>query len=358
MLSTATRHSITEVLGLVQKTVLNAATEVEEEALARVAALNSELQILRVELNTSRAELQDAKLERDDVRKNLHESELQMTGYERELVQMRATACLTTIDNLRREVNHWKEQAKNWQDHYTRVEQDRCGLSTELLTLSRSAFSESPSKPHNASEYIKGSSSSTRPPAYKSVLPPSPLNTALLAESASVRRNPLTKPPSASRPDHADGALSFQKPSKGAAAKQAQTSAQPPRQIFVRRVQAVIQVKEEEDSALENDEDQDEEDLGSIRTVKRRSRVIQDEDEDDDGDDLSSKSSDNEAALDQAFDGAEESGDELAFTGPSAASRSSAQSVRQKKRNAGAVDVTPTKRRKVALRDQTPAKRR
>ena len=33
---------------------------------------------------------------------------------------------LETITQLRRELNQWKDQAKNWQDHFLRVEEERC----------------------------------------------------------------------------------------------------------------------------------------------------------------------------------------------------------------------------------------
>ncbi|KAF9499005.1 hypothetical protein BDN71DRAFT_1442476 [Pleurotus eryngii] len=37
-----------------------------------------------------------------------------------------------TIAQLRREVAQWKDQAQNWQEHFLRVEEQRCALSTRL----------------------------------------------------------------------------------------------------------------------------------------------------------------------------------------------------------------------------------
>jgi len=36
---------------------------------------------------------------------------------------------------LQRETNHWKDQAKNWQEHFLRVEQERCSLSSRMDEL-------------------------------------------------------------------------------------------------------------------------------------------------------------------------------------------------------------------------------
>jgi len=36
---------------------------------------------------------------------------------------------------LQRETNQWKDQAKNWQEHFLRVEQERCSLSSRVDEL-------------------------------------------------------------------------------------------------------------------------------------------------------------------------------------------------------------------------------
>jgi predicted PurR-regulated permease PerM len=33
---------------------------------------------------------------------------------------------LETITQLRRELNQWKDQTRNWQEHFLRVEEERC----------------------------------------------------------------------------------------------------------------------------------------------------------------------------------------------------------------------------------------
>jgi hypothetical protein len=38
----------------------------------------------------------------------------------------------TTIAQLHREVTQWKDQSRNWQEHFLRVEQERCRLTVLL----------------------------------------------------------------------------------------------------------------------------------------------------------------------------------------------------------------------------------
>jgi hypothetical protein len=46
-----------------------------------------------------------------------------------------STSQLETITQLRREVNQWKDQSKNWQEHFLRVEQERCAQSSRIDEL-------------------------------------------------------------------------------------------------------------------------------------------------------------------------------------------------------------------------------
>ncbi|KAJ7781801.1 hypothetical protein DFH07DRAFT_791686 [Mycena maculata] len=297
MLSAATKSSLADVLGLVQKTVLSAASELEDEAQSQVARISSEAREARRERDEARTERDEARVERDKALKDLHAADVAASKHENELLQMRAT-----VSALEREVVVWKEQAKNWQDHYTRVEQDRCGLSTELLTLSRSALTESPPKQYSdlaPSSTKRASTSSNRPPTYKSAIPPSPSGSDSPLQSISTQRNPRTpasksaKPSASGRaelpPYHPADASTFvsgasqssgpQRPATKASAKQIQTPSQAPRQIFVRRVQAIVHVKEESDDEFI---DEEEEASDPVRPVERRRNglVVHDEDED------------------------------------------------------------------------------
>ncbi|KAJ7147095.1 hypothetical protein C8R43DRAFT_1011814 [Mycena crocata] len=371
MLSATTRNSIAEVLGLIQKTVLNAASELEDEAQSQVARISSEAQ-------EARSERDEARHERDEALKELHTADIAAAKHENEISKLRAT-----VESLQREVVHWKEQAKNWQDHYTRVEQDRCGLSTELLTLSRSALTETPPKRSDAAPISvskRASTSSNRPPAYKSAIPPSPTDSDSPLQSINTNRNPRTpasKPAKQSAsgrtelpPYHAaDPSTSLSGGSQGSAqqsrsakvsAKQTQTQSQPPRQIFVRRVHAVVHVKEEEG---DDDEFEDEEEAsGSVRLVKRRHSGLMIQDDED-----GSSSDDGIGEVGHSRD--EESGDELTmnlrqevYGGIHPVLRTPQETIRVKRAANGPQqsEATPTKRRRVSDtgRAKAPAKRK
>ncbi|KAJ7025354.1 hypothetical protein C8F04DRAFT_137326 [Mycena alexandri] len=390
-LSAATKNSLTEVLSLVQKTVLNAASELEDEAQSQVARLHSEL-------NVARSERDEARNERDEALKSLHVAEITASKHANELAQMRAT-----VENLQREVVHWKEQAKNWQDHYTRVEQDRCGLSTELLTLSRSALTESPPKHYYSnsapnSHMKRSSTSSNRPPAYKSAIPPSPSESDSPLQSVSAPRNPRTpasKPVRQQQPVSArselppyhsadasasesgsavnrsggSGGVAQQQPPRSAKAAgkqpQVQTPSQAPRQIFVRRVHAVVHVKEEEgDDDLEDDEEESAEVPDSnVRLVKRRRSGLMVQDDDD----VRSASGSEAEGAPRGRD--EESGDELMmdsrqeiYGGVHPVLPTPQPTLRLKRlaNVAPQAEATPTKRRRVsdAARVKVPAKKK
>ncbi|KAJ7695940.1 hypothetical protein B0H17DRAFT_1198266 [Mycena rosella] len=365
MLTVATKKSLAEVLSLLQKTVLNAESELEDEAQSQVARISSEAH--------------EARRERDDALKSLHAAEMTASRHENELTKLRAT-----IESLQREVVHWKEQAKNWQDHYTRVEQDRCGLSTELLTLSRSALTESPPKQVPSSVTKRASTSSNRPPAYKSAMPPSPTesDSPLQSVSAQLHRPRTPAPKSAAKqapsgrtelpPYHSDDAStsistgnqgSTQQPRSTGKAKAKQavlTPSQAPRQIFVRRVQAVVHVKQEED---DEDFEDEEEEVDAVRLVKRRRSALAIQDDDESG--SGSEAGEGQHARD------EESGDELmmnhhqeVYGGVHPVLPTPQASTIRAKRTAANVpqqpEASPTKRRRVSdtARAKVPTKRK
>ncbi|KAJ7175974.1 hypothetical protein C8R46DRAFT_1347443 [Mycena filopes] len=390
-LSAATKSSLTEVLGLVQKTVLNAASELEDEAQSQVARLNSQVN--------------EARSERDDALKSLHVAQIAASTHGNELAHMRATVSgfyieetlsnMPQIENLQREVVHWKEQAKNWQDHYTRVEQDRCGLSTELLTLSRSALTESPPKHYSTSapnsHMKRASTSSNRPPAYKSAIPPSPSESDSPLQSVSTPRNPRTpaSKPARQQPTarselpaypsddatsvsasvvNRSGGVQQQHPPRSAKAAgkqpQVQTPSQAPRQIFVRRVHAVVHVKEEEGDDDFEDEEPEEIPDANVRLVKRRRSGLMIQDDDDEP---SGSGSEAEGGGPRGRD--EESGDELMMNprqevyGGVHPVLPTPQPTLRLKRLANAppqAEASPTKRRRVsdAARVKAPAKKK
>ncbi|KIL67797.1 hypothetical protein M378DRAFT_977489 [Amanita muscaria Koide BX008] len=87
------------------------------------------------------ADLRDARIERDNAIKHSRTSQAELetekqtvARYKSSLIQAERTIEEQTdiISRLHREVTHWKEQARNWQEHFTRVEEERCSLATRL----------------------------------------------------------------------------------------------------------------------------------------------------------------------------------------------------------------------------------
>ncbi|KAJ7797430.1 hypothetical protein B0H14DRAFT_2911519 [Mycena olivaceomarginata] len=137
----------------------------------------------------------EALAERDELFEALQAAEIR---HEDESAAMQAT-----IVDLRRQAAYWEKEAKKWQSSYSRVERD-------LLAFSQSVSMESPSKQCSKVNSVRGSDQSC----------PSATPTRSKTESVTSR-------------------------SPKCARACAETI--PPRQIFIRRVQAVVHVKEETD---------------------------------------------------------------------------------------------------------------
>ncbi|KAJ7853945.1 hypothetical protein B0H14DRAFT_2757389 [Mycena olivaceomarginata] len=171
--------------------------------------------------------------ERDALLEALGAAEIR---HEDELAQMQAA-----IADILRQAAHWEEQARHWQNSYSRVEQD-------LLALSRSVSMESPS--NHISTAKRGSDQ-------------------LLTPTKSKTGMPVT-PRSAKRPS-LGGADSSPGSPRGRTATH-----DSPRQICIRRVQAVVHVKEENDGQDSGgDEGSSDEvmmraDVSSVSPAKRR----------------------------------------------------------------------------------------
>nr|GAT60166.1 predicted protein [Mycena chlorophos] len=251
-LTAETKHSLNEAISLVQRTLRTAESEIERAAEAELARMREEVDQLRKE--------------RDDALKAARDADV--------LVAQRETF----IETLQREVTHWQEQSRNWAAHYTRVEQERCGLATELVALSRSKFNESPPKRE----------SNTVPPPTTG--PPSPSDSGSPQNIRSNPRTPASIAKGKGKQQQAEASTSKASTSKASTRPPTKAPTQPPRQIFLRRVQAVVHVKEEEDDgeidmgAQEEDEEEDEEEddeLDSVRVVKRRRSGLMVADEED-----------------------------------------------------------------------------
>ncbi|TFK27730.1 hypothetical protein FA15DRAFT_754115 [Coprinopsis marcescibilis] len=87
-----------------------------DKALKDYCVLQKEVQLWKEEANASKAALGQAELT------IAHQTDT-------------LTQHLETIAQLQRELDQWKDQSKNWQTHFTRVEQERCTLSSRLEEL-------------------------------------------------------------------------------------------------------------------------------------------------------------------------------------------------------------------------------
>ncbi|KDR82788.1 hypothetical protein GALMADRAFT_238322 [Galerina marginata CBS 339.88] len=276
----------------------------------------------RMEVARAAADTREAKTERDKAFKELHSCQLEAQSWKQEagasksaLAQAELTIAhqadslavqLETISQLRREVTQWKDQSRNWQEHFLRVEQERCAQSSRIdeLVVERLQY---PSSRVNstalftpkASKYTSGVNSApssttkrqsipspTQPPEYKSAAPPSPLDsdpfvgpqTAQIISATQKRSKGTTKPPKQIPQQeqevsilHANGELedsssaSVKRPRKSntsvQSAQKADSQASSVRSTVIRRVQAIVQVKREDDS--EEDESPE---ISTVRT--------------------------------------------------------------------------------------------
>ncbi|KAF5315161.1 hypothetical protein D9619_007217 [Psilocybe cf. subviscida] len=294
----------------------------------------------RREVAQAVAEAREAKLDRDRARKELHTLQMSLQSMMQEtatnkaaLVQAETTIAhqtetLTsqaeTITQLRRELSQSKDQSRNWQEHFLRVEQERCTQSfrieelvAEKLQLANATALLTPKSSHGGSlserrdpsalytpksasrNVVQGSGSaqskgskaaSTQPPSYESVGPRSPLslehasssvrtptsqtngkgrpNAPAKAQKSTSKPRTQSQPQSQSHPQrrpepatprHAPEAVahsSQKRPRKNLLAPQSAKKSEPlPRAVttkVVRRVEAVLHVKQEDDSDEED----------------------------------------------------------------------------------------------------------
>ncbi|THV03846.1 hypothetical protein K435DRAFT_239645 [Dendrothele bispora CBS 962.96] len=98
----------------------------------------------RQDIARSVADALEARNERDNANRLLHEAQMETQQWKQEVMSSNAQLKqsetilahhLETIALLKRECNQWKDQSKNWQEHFLRVEQERCGLASKLDEL-------------------------------------------------------------------------------------------------------------------------------------------------------------------------------------------------------------------------------
>ncbi|KAJ8080456.1 hypothetical protein PM082_017289 [Marasmius tenuissimus] len=125
---------IADSISSLNKTVLSAFSDMEAKYQESLAKLGSET-------TQARNETRDARAERDNAVKRLHEAHLESLEWKHEIASLKASlkqsenTISQQADNvvqLRKDLSSWKDQARNWQEHFLRVEEARCALSTKL----------------------------------------------------------------------------------------------------------------------------------------------------------------------------------------------------------------------------------
>ncbi|RDB17993.1 hypothetical protein Hypma_000831 [Hypsizygus marmoreus] len=393
---------LTESLASLSKSAYQAFAEVENQARSEVARAT--------------AEAREARIERDQAVEALHASQLEGQGWKQEVSSCKASLQQAeisiahqkeTLAQLRREANQWKDQSRNWQEHFLRVEQERCSLSTRIeeLVAERLQWSRIPAtvpitsthhivdvtEPASSSSAKRGSSSLNQPLAYKSAHPPSPpqVDSPSTSISAHKSNRSAPKPAKISKPKASSSSSGALPPYEATTLTQTprthkvsprSPSHPEPRQTVIRRVQAVINVKQEEsdeesgESEAKDELHEDEVAAQPSRSARRKRRIVpHDDDEYLSGDemtraiaeargrDFSDRSDDDEDEHasddedDELMMGAEENHHELYGTRRIASSKKSSHSAGE------SLSASPNKKRKLAGpggRDKPPVRRK
>ncbi|TFK40536.1 hypothetical protein BDQ12DRAFT_664282 [Crucibulum laeve] len=328
---------LADALAAVSKTAYQAFADIETQA--------------RSEVTRAVAETREARNERDKAVKELHTTQLEWQAWKQETAACKASlqqAELTivhqteNIAQLKRELSQWKDQSRNWQEHFLRVEQERCALSSrmeelvsERLQWPRSAVSSGvpftpkqrytdliSSAPSSTTTKRASIPSPTQPPSYKSAAGPSgsgvdsrsqsphPAQPSTVTSSKQSKTKPKTSltgrgelPPykatEVSRVAKEESTSVSQSPRKQKPLPRSPVRAlrpDPPtitRSTVVRRVHAVVHVKQEgSDSESVKEEEPEEEEV--VRTSRRRSRKIVEDEEEESHDALDALADDDE----------------------------------------------------------------
>ncbi|KAG6814249.1 hypothetical protein H0H92_015364 [Tricholoma furcatifolium] len=91
----------------------------------------------RQDVIQAHTDAREARVERDNAIEALHASQLQVQTLQREVADAKAVVShhKETSAHLRREATQWKDQSLNWQEHFLRVEKEKCALKTTIEEL-------------------------------------------------------------------------------------------------------------------------------------------------------------------------------------------------------------------------------
>ncbi|GLB38407.1 hypothetical protein LshimejAT787_0502720 [Lyophyllum shimeji] len=383
---------LAESLAALSKSAYQAFAEVENQARHDVAQAMSDSR--------------DARLERDRALEALHAAQLEGQELQKEVASVKAALKQAeisiahqkeTIAQLRREATQWKDQSRNWQEHFLRVEQERCSLTTRIdeLVTERLQWSNplatpvTPNQPavdiveSTSSPSLKPASSTSlgRPLTYKSGHPPSPpeVDPPSTSISAHKQSRAVNKPVKASR--HKDTSPTRPLPAYEAANSNQQTDPRLPRghkasprsptrhksqSMVIRRVQAVVHVKQEESDgesgSLEPDDGSRYENTTSAnprRPLRRKREVVPDEEEYISGDENEPAPMSSDYEDDEEQVNPDDEDDELMLGAEG--NRLDQRNTRAKSSKNAPLSSSPSKKRKLAGptgREKPPARRK
>ncbi|KAF7768222.1 hypothetical protein Agabi119p4_7465 [Agaricus bisporus var. burnettii] len=244
---------------------------------------------VRTEVTRAEAEASRIRTERDQALKALQDSKKELQKHKEEILVCKASLkeadliIKQHVDEftiLQRETNQWRDRAKNWQEHFLRVEEERCSLASRVDELEAERLA--PPVALNPSKTIPSASTIQQPPTYHSAVPsPSQISREHQQARPSAKVNKRKAPSQSELPPYTETAQtprtiktaaaatstptstidrskrSKQTGSSSSRPKKASSSAevvevptipQEPKQILIRRVHAVVEVKREEDS--------------------------------------------------------------------------------------------------------------
>ncbi|KAH0586266.1 hypothetical protein J132_11394 [Termitomyces sp. J132] len=133
---------LAESLAVLSTSAHQAFAEVENRARQDVAKANSDAHAARLERDKALEAFRAAQLEAQELQKEVASTKATLNQTELSVSHQKET-----IAQLRREAMQWKDQSHNWQEHFLRVEQERCSLTTRIEELASERFQWSRSLP-------------------------------------------------------------------------------------------------------------------------------------------------------------------------------------------------------------------
>ncbi|KAG6857138.1 hypothetical protein H0H87_008708 [Tephrocybe sp. NHM501043] len=281
---------LVESLAIFSKSAHQAFAEVENEARQEVARANSDAR--------------EARLERDKVLNALHAFQLDEQVLHKEIADLKATVShlKETMTQLRREAAQWKDQSRNWQEHFTRVEQERCGLTTRIEELVAEQIQWNRSLPtpfthnHPDPDEVESAplhkprhtptSSRKHPVSPPDVDPPSTSTSGhkpnrIASKSIKLKYNEPTPSHFPSRDSQISNQNNITQTYGKRKSSPESLSQPPPRTTVIRRVRAVIDVKQEPSDEEPENLDTEQTDVASSTrrgTPRKRETIHHNED--------------------------------------------------------------------------------